>query len=101
MFSPLDILYIVLAFCALWLTAAIFWMVWQVAAMLRNINLVVDEGREVMNKIESALSGIQARFESATSSLGTVTALAAKAVEYMIEKKLTASKKRKVASKKK
>ncbi len=89
MFTPLDILYIVLAFCALWLTAAIFWFVWQVGTLLRNVNDAIEEGREVMNKVESALTGIQNKFDSATSSLGTVVKLAAKGVEYLIDKKVT------------
>ena len=88
MFSPLDILYIVLAFCVLWLTAALFWLVWQVATMLRNINEVVNESREVMHKVEDALSGIRQKFESATSSLGVVVQIAAKGMEYLMEKRV-------------
>jgi len=98
MFSPLDILYIVLAFCALWLTAAIFWLLWQMASMLRNVNETMNEGKEVMHKVESALSGIQSKFETATSSLGVVVQLAAKGMEYIVDKRLEKGKKsRKVA----
>ncbi len=88
MFSPLDIFYIVLAFCALWLTAALFWLVWQVATMLRNINEVVNESREVMHKVEDALTGIRQKFESATSSLGIVVQIAAKGMEYLMDKRV-------------
>ncbi|MBI5369700.1 hypothetical protein HZA85_00705 [Candidatus Uhrbacteria bacterium] len=91
MFSPLDILYIVLSFCVLWFTAALFWLIWQVATMLRNINDAVDEGREVMGKVEQALTGIRQKFDSATSSLGIVVQLAAKGMEYVMEKKLKKS----------
>jgi hypothetical protein len=100
MFSPLDILYIVLAFCALWLTAAIFWMIWQIATMLRNVNAAIAEGREVMHKVESALSGIRAKFDSTASSLGSVVDLAMRGVGYVIEKKMTDTPKRAPASKK-
>lgn len=88
MFSPLDILYIVLAFCVLWLTAAIFWLLWQVATMMRNVNDAIADGREVMNKVEAALAGIHQKFDSATSSMGVVVHLAAKGMEYLMEKKL-------------
>ena len=88
MFTPLEILQIVLAFCVLWFTAAVFWLIWQLAIMLRNINEAVEEGREVMHKVESALTGIQQKFESATSSMGIVVQLAAKGMEYLMEKKL-------------
>lgn len=93
MFTPLDILYIVLSFCALWFTAAVFWLIWQIATMFRNVNDAVAEGREVMKKVEGALSGIQARFENMSSSLGAVVGLAAKGVEYVIEKKMKKGKK--------
>ncbi len=89
MFTPIDILYIVLAFCALWLTAAVFWMIWQIATILRNINVAVDEGREVMHKMESALTGIKSKFDSTASSLGHIVELAMKGVGYVIEKKMS------------
>lgn len=92
MFSPLDILYIVLAFCVLWFTAAVFWLIWQVATMLRNVNEAVVEGRDVMQKVEAALAGIHQKFESATSSMGVVVQLAAKGLEYVMEKKLVGKK---------
>lgn len=94
MFSPLDILYIVLAFCVLWLTAALFWLIWQVATMLRNMNEAVEESREVMRKVEDALSGIRQKFESATSSLGVVVQIAAKGMEYLMEKRVKKTEKK-------
>lgn len=103
MFSPLDILYIVLAFCVLWLSAALFWLIWQVATMLRNINEVVTESREVMHKVEDALTGIRSKFESATSSLGVVVQIAAKGMEYLMNqavKKTTEKVAEKTAKKK-
>lgn len=93
MFTPLEILYIVLAFCVLWFTAALFWLIWQVATMLRNVNDAVAEGREVMHKVEAALAGIHQKFESATSSMGVVVQLAAKGLEYVMEKKVKKSRK--------
>ncbi|MBM5790023.1 hypothetical protein FJZ23_02985 [Candidatus Parcubacteria bacterium] len=94
MFSPLDILYIVLAFCVLWFTAALFWLIWQAATMLRHINDAVSEGREVLHKVEAALTGIRERFESATSSMGVVVQLAAKGMEYWMDKKVGKGKKK-------
>ncbi len=94
MFSPLDILYIVLAFCVLWFTAALFWLIWQVATMMRHINDVMEESREVMQKIERALMGIGHKFESTTSSLGSAIQLAAKGMEYLQAKRNKKGKKK-------
>ena len=68
--SPLDILHIVLAFCALWLTAALFWLIWQITAILRNVNEALEEAREKICKIEEAITSIRERFEHITSSAG-------------------------------
>ncbi len=88
MFSPLDILYIVLAFCALWFTAAIFWLIWQVASIFRNVNETLTEAREKMHKIEQALTAIKERFEKASSVVTLGANAMAKVVEYAIGKKL-------------
>ncbi len=94
MFAPIDILYIVLAFCALWLTAVIFWLVWQIATILKNVNDVLDEAKETMNKIEAALTGIRAKFESTSSTLGVVVNSLANVVEYVVEKKVSGNRKK-------
>lgn len=59
----------------------------------------MNEGKEVMHKVESALSGIQSKFETATSSLGVVVQLAAKGMEYIVDKRLEKTKKSKKKSK--
>jgi hypothetical protein len=87
MFSPLDILYIVLAFSALWLTAAIFWLVWQVAMVIKNLNDAIHIAQETMGKIEEALTGMRKKFEHSSSALGAVLHTATTAAEYVMDKK--------------
>ncbi len=91
MFSPLDILYIVLAFCALWLTAAIFWLVW-------HVNDTLTEAREVMGKIEMALSGMRQKFDQTSSVVATLMSGITKIAENVVVEKLTKTRK-KTASK--
>ena len=95
MFTPLDILYIVLAFCILWFTAAIFWLVWQVASIFKNVNNVVSETREKIEKIEIALTGIRDRFEHATSSMGGLVDGISRVVEFAMDRKEKKSEKKK------
>jgi len=87
MFTPLDILYIVLAFCALWFTAAMFWFFYQLATVLKNVNDTISDARDKMNKIEQVLNMICEKFEKASSFVGIGANTAAKAVEYAMEKK--------------
>ncbi|HBK34646.1 MAG: hypothetical protein UU08_C0002G0041 [Candidatus Uhrbacteria bacterium GW2011_GWE2_40_58] len=87
MFSPLDILYIVLAFCVLWFTAALFWLIWQVANIFRNVNVAITETREKLMKIEEAISFIRGKFEHATSNISLLVAGISKVVEYAMDKR--------------
>ena len=83
----MDILYIVLAFSVLWISAAIFWLIFQAASLIKNFNDVLAEVKDKVDSIENAISGIRHRFESATGSLGVVVGGIEKLVEYVVEKK--------------
>jgi len=87
MFSPLDILYIVLAFCVLWFTAALFWLLWQIAMIFRNINTAVSELREKLIKIEEAITFIRGKFDHASSMLTMLVSGVGKVVDYAMEKR--------------
>jgi len=69
MLEAKDILLIVLAFCALWFTAFVCWLVYQIAAILKNVNDIVSDAHETLGKMERALSGIRGRFDHAVSGL--------------------------------
>lgn len=88
-FSPSDILYIVLSFCILWISAALFWFIWQAAQILRNVNTAVDEAREKIGKIEVAITGIKNRFDTMTAPVGILVEGVKKVIEYAIEKRAT------------
>jgi DNA anti-recombination protein RmuC len=100
MFSPLEILYIVLAFCALWLTAAFFWLIWQVASMFKRVNDTVTQVQETMGKMEKALDGIRQKFDHTSTALGAIMHTATKAVEYFMEKRVLNQGRRKSPKKK-
>ena len=85
--STLDILYIVLSFCVLWFTAAVFWFFWQLATSLRNVNKTISDGHGMLGKIEKAITGVKEKFDSASSLVGLGANTAAKSVEYVMEKK--------------
>ncbi|MFA6132262.1 MAG: hypothetical protein WC702_04370 [Patescibacteria group bacterium] len=87
MFQSQDILFIVLAFCALWVTAFMCWLIWQIAMILKNVNDTMAEAREKMAKIEEAITGIRGKFEKATMGLSFLVDSIRKVVEYAIDKK--------------
>lgn len=92
MFTPLDILYIVLAFCVLWFTAALFWLIWQIANIFKNVNDTVSELRSQVGKIERALTGIKDKFEHSSTSLVGLVQGVTKVVDFMMERKAKGKK---------
>ena len=56
-----DILLIVLAFCALWFTAFVCWLIYQMAMMLKHVNDIVTDVHETLGKMKRAVSGIRGR----------------------------------------
>ena len=88
MFQSQDILYIVLAFCALWVTAFMCWLIWQIAMILKNVNDTMSEAREKIAKIEEAITGIRSKFEKATVGLSFLVDGIRKVVEYAIDRKM-------------
>jgi len=70
MLETSDILYIVLAFCALWITAFICWFVYQLAIVLKRINDLIAELKWQVEKVEQALNGMKSKFETGSGHLG-------------------------------
>lgn len=72
MLDTVDILYIILAFCALWITAFICWFIYQLAVVLKHINDLVTELKWQAEKIEQALTGMKNKFETGSTHLGNL-----------------------------
>jgi len=72
MLETSDILYIVLAFCALWITAFICWFIYQIAVMLKRVNDLIAELKWQVEKVEQALNGIKAKFEEGGGHLSSM-----------------------------
>jgi uncharacterized protein YoxC len=91
--TPLDILYIVLAFCALWLSAACFWLIWQVASILRNVNETMNLAQQTFDKVEEAVTAIRHKFEAASSAIPLLVGGIKKVIDFAVEKKKTKEEK--------
>ena len=87
MLSPLDILYIVLAFCALWVAAATFWLIFQIAMVVKNFNELLGVVEEKVEHIEGAITSIRHRFDGASGSFNTLIGGIEKVVDYVVEKR--------------
>lgn len=72
MLESQDILYIVLAFCALWFTAFLCWLMYQVVSIIRRAHEVLDLAERKLDLLERSVTGIKAKFDSGTAVFVTV-----------------------------
>ena len=73
MLDSLDILFIVLAFCALWFTAFLCWLLFQAASLVRRIHVLVDELKERVAKLEDSISSMKRKFDG---NIALITSIA-------------------------
>ena|SRR3989338_7156105 len=87
MFTPLDILYLVLAFCALWISVALFWLIYQIASILRDVHETLDAAHNTFTRVEKIMSSIRDRVDSAAlAAVPVVVAGVKKAVEFAMDR---------------
>lgn len=90
-----DLLLIVIAFCILWLTIFISWLIYYVAMMLRNSNKMMASIREKMDMVDSILKLIKEKLEKSSSHLGMLADSAIKLAGYFVEQKKKSSGRKK------
>lgn len=86
--SSKDILYIVLAFVALWVAIFLCWALYYVAQILKNANEMVEEIKERAHRLEEAVRMIRDRMETLSSSFGFVAQGITRIVGKFVEKKM-------------
>lgn len=72
--SSKDILYLVLAFCALWFTAFVCWALYYVITILRDASHVIGEIHGKITAIERAIHAVREKVEASLGSFGVVAA---------------------------
>ncbi|MEK9130518.1 MAG: hypothetical protein AAB429_00175 [Patescibacteria group bacterium] len=87
MIESKDILFFVLAFCVLWFTLFVSWLIWQVAMILKNVNDTISDAREKLGLIEKAIVSVREKFEHMNGVVAMVGKGIERIVEYAVEKK--------------
>lgn len=67
--SSKDLLYVVLAFCILWLTIFTAWFIYYLAMLMRQVFLSAKEMRERVKKVDDALKAFKDKVEHSASYL--------------------------------
>ncbi len=64
-----DILYLVIAFCVLWVTVFLCWMFYYITRILKNANAIVEEFRSRLQILTEAIHYVRDKVENIHSLL--------------------------------
>lgn len=85
--SSKDILYLVIAFCVLWVTVFLCWMLYYVMRILKNTNQIVEEFRTRLQMLTEAVDYLRGKVENIHSLLSVTGSGMAGAVKNMVTSK--------------
>jgi len=83
MLGSQDILFIVLAFCALWFTAFLCWLIYQAATLLRHVHGLVDEIKERVANLEEAVMSMKRKFDGNITMVSSMAEGVRKIIDAM------------------
>lgn len=69
MFTSLDFLYLVIAFCILIFTGFLIWIMYYLAMILRQGNEMITDFRKKLEEIEEAIMNIKEKVVSSANSV--------------------------------
>ncbi len=78
--SSKDLLYVVLAFCAIWLTVFLSWLLYYIIAIVRDAESLVRQVRHAVEKVDQLTHVVHDKFERSAASL----TLIAQAVKELV-----------------
>jgi len=84
--SSKDILFLVLAFCALWFTAFVCWALYYVISVLRDAANLMEEIHERVRAVDEAVRAVRDKIEHSMGYLG-MAATGVKAVLALLERR--------------
>lgn len=82
-----DLLYIVLAFCVLWLTVFLCWLLYYGIKILRDAARVIDSIQARLKGIEEAVHLVKDKIENASSSMKIIVESVGLMVKYFVNRR--------------
>jgi len=82
-----DILFLVLAFCILWVTVFFCWLLYHLVVILRTVEAFMMDIQKKVERIDEGIRGVKDRIEHSVAHLGTIGDAAKHIVKYFKDKK--------------
>ena len=92
-----DLLFVVLAFCVLWLTVFLSWLLYYVIALARDAESLVRQIKGAVEKVDSLAHAMHDKMERSAASLTLIAQAVKELIVWGIQEKAkmkTTSKKR-------
>lgn len=96
-----DVLYIVLALCALWLTVFLCWVIYYVAMLLKQAYDFTKGARQTLIKFEALVDLVKSKLERSGSHLMLLVESVGQLTQYVIKRRADAEPETKSKKKKK
>ena len=82
-----DLLYLVIAFCVLWFTIFICWLLFYVISIIGKLRKIVKDIQDKIEKIDELINLVKDKIEHSATYLGLIVEGVGKMVEYFKDKK--------------
>jgi hypothetical protein len=96
--SSKDLLYIVIAFCILWITIFTAWFIYYLAMIMRQILKMIKDTRKKFKKVDDAIHNFKEKLDLSAAGISMVGEGVKKVIDMVKEK---SDKKEKSTKKKK
>ena len=82
-----DLLYLVMAFCILWVTIFFCWLLYYIISIVGQMRNLIKSVKEKINKVDELINLIKEKVEHSATYLGVMVAGIEKIVDYVKERK--------------
>ncbi len=96
-----DLLYVVLAFCILWLTVFLSWLLYYVIAIVRDTEAVIKQMKGAVEKVDHLAHAVHDKFERSAASMTLVAQAVKDLVVWGIQERTKSAKAKAATGKKK
>jgi hypothetical protein len=96
-----DLLFITLAFCAIWLTVFLCWLLYYVMAIIRDAETVMRQIKNVVDKVDGVAKFVQDKMEHSAASLTIIASALKELIMWAIAQRQEMMAKKKSSAKRK
>ena len=82
-----DLLYVAIAFCVLWLTIFICWMIYYFAMILKKVNHVMETFTKTLDAVRDFFEKAREKVSNAGTAIAAAVELGKKVADFVEEKK--------------